>query len=83
METFSHRRCPYCGLELIKAPYWRHLELEHPDEYNSDKATWIQLYNDYLSMGMDSSNCIQVISELFNQSTELITDFLKESGVLK
>ena len=83
MESFNKRTCPYCGIELVKAPYWRHVEQEHPSEYASDRSTWIQLFKDYSSMGMDSELCIQVICDLFNQTKDLIRDFLKENKIIE
>jgi hypothetical protein len=82
MEEFQKRKCPYCGMELVTHPYWRHIEQNHRTEYENDRNSWTQLYKDYTLMGMDQSTCIQVISELFNQSKELIVDYLKENKVL-
>ena len=73
------RNCPYCGI-VLKAPYWRHIESKHPEEYQSDKSTWLQLFQDYISMGMDKDKSIQIISEIFNRDTKIIEAFLKKSG---
>jgi uncharacterized C2H2 Zn-finger protein len=82
METFKARTCPYCGILLVKYPYWRHIEQEHNEQYNTDKNTWIQLFKDYSAMGMDPNTCVQVIAELFNQSSDFIMEFLKDHKVL-
>lgn len=82
MESFTKRKCPYCGIELVQHPYWRHIEQQHPDEYSSDKNTWTQLFKDYTTMGMDAENCLQVIAELFNQSPDYIRDFLKQQKLM-
>ncbi len=76
MAELKGRKCPYCG-KVLDHPYWRHIESDHPTEYQSDKATWIQLYKDYIAMGMDKEISIKVISELFNQTDKDILDFLK------
>lgn len=75
------RECPICGKRL-KRPYWKHFEKKHPEEYNSSKTTWIQLYKDYMSMGMTSDMSIMVISELFNSSQKSIKDLLKKEKIL-
>ncbi len=77
MET---RECPYCGKKLVERPYWRHIEKEHPEEYASDRKTWIQLFKDYVSMGMDKNLSLQVIAEIFNKEPEEIGAFLKSHG---
>ena len=76
------RNCPYCGKELVERPYWRHIEREHSEEYASDKQTWLQLFKDYASAGMDKDKCIEIISEIFNKKPKEITDFLKLHGEL-
>ncbi|MHA1343457.1 MAG: hypothetical protein ACTSQG_05690 [Promethearchaeota archaeon] len=76
----EQRDCPYCGQKL-KRPYWQHIQSEHPQEYAA-KETWVQLYKDYKSMGMDDSICLMVIGELFNANPTEIESFLKQKGVL-
>jgi len=77
----ENRKCPYCKKKLDK-PYWRHIQLDHPDKFEQDKVTWIQLYKDYRSIGMTEELSIQAICELFNRSENEIKEFLKENGVL-
>ncbi len=74
------RNCPYCGIPL-KHPYWQHVQAEHAEEYARNE-TWIQLYKDYTSMGMDSAMSLMVIAELFNQSQADVESYLKENNVL-
>ncbi len=74
------KKCPYCGIEL-EHPYWAHVQEMHPEEY-AKKETWIPLYRDYASMGMEESMCIMVISELFNVDQTEIKSFLKKKKVL-
>ncbi|MFX0186165.1 MAG: hypothetical protein ACFE8A_00365 [Candidatus Hodarchaeota archaeon] len=74
------RKCPYCGVTLQR-PYWVHIQSKHPAEYAKNE-TWIQLYKDYTSMGMDQSMSLMVISELFNQSIKDVKSYLKENGIL-
>ena len=84
------RKCPYCGVPL-KHPYkfiyliqteeWQHIQSDHPGEYARNE-TWIQLYKDYSSMGMNNEMSILVISELFNQSTQDVESYLKENNAL-
>lgn len=73
------RKCPYCGIELLK-PYWRHIESQHPNEYASDKSTWLQLFEDYTAMGMDKEKSLMIISQIFNREVNVIESFLKKSG---
>lgn len=75
------RFCPYCGTPL-KHPYWQHIQTEHPDKY-SQKATWIQLYEDYTGLGMDETTSLMVISELFNATKEEVKSFLKNADIIK
>jgi len=75
------RFCPYCGIPLLH-PYWQHIQKEHPDKY-SQKETWINLYQDYSSLGMDDNTSLMVISELFNATTEEVKSFLKNAKVIK
>ncbi len=77
----ASRKCPYCGIPL-KNPYWRHIESEHPKEYRSDKNTWIQLYKDYVSMGMSKNVAIQVICQIFNREEHIIEEFLKKNQAI-
>jgi hypothetical protein len=74
------RKCPYCGV-MLQRPYWVHIQSNHPTEYAKNE-TWIQLYKDYTSMGMDISMSLMVISELFNQSIEDVKSYLKENNLL-
>ncbi len=73
-------KCPYCGLEL-RHPYWAHVQQDHPEEYKK-KQTWINLYKDYRSMGMDQSICFTVIGELFNVDPNEVEFFLKKNKEL-
>ena len=75
------RNCPYCNIPL-KNPYWRHIESEHPDEYRSDKNTWIQLFKDYVGMGMSKEVALTVISQIFNRDPEIIRGFLKKNKAI-
>ena len=75
------RFCPYCGVPL-NHPYWQHIQTEHPDKY-SQKETWVQLYQDYASLGMDSHTSLLVISELFNATTDEIKSFLVNAKIIK
>ena len=74
------RKCPICGI-LLKHPYWQHVQTLHPDDY-AQNETWIQLYKDYSSMGMEKSMCLMVISELFNASENDIESYLKDNNIL-
>lgn len=76
------RKCPYCGAPLTSLPYWKHIQEQHTKEYETDRGTWIQLYKDYASMGMDKSICLQVVADLFNQPLDIVEEFLKENGAL-
>ena len=76
------RKCPYCGKELVERPYWRHIEREHGEEYATDKATWIQLFKDYTSAGMDKDKSIEIICEIFNKKESEIVEFLQTHGEL-
>ena len=80
--TDQTRKCPYCSKPLTRRPYWKHIQEEHPKEYESDTSTWIQLYKDYSAMGMNKNVSIIVIAEIFNKETHIIEDFLKKKGVL-
>ena len=75
MSEDEERECPYCGVVLGR-PYYKHLQKDHPEEYNK-KVTWIQLYQDYKSMGMDSTICLTVIGELFNSDPKEVKLFLE------
>jgi uncharacterized C2H2 Zn-finger protein len=79
-DMATTRICPYCGKKLTERPYWRHLQKVHPEEYANDKKTWIQLFKDYTSMGMNQHSTITVISEIFNKDYETIKAFLKKNG---
>ncbi|QEE16572.1 hypothetical protein DSAG12_02402 [Promethearchaeum syntrophicum] len=76
------RYCPYCKQELKRRPYWKHIQEVHPKEFESDTSTWIQLFKDYSTMGMNKAVSLQVIAEIFNKSPKFIEDFLKEQKVL-
>ncbi|MFO8020775.1 MAG: hypothetical protein R6U96_19285 [Promethearchaeia archaeon] len=79
-EQQNRRKCPYCGNPL-EHPYWAHIQAEHPEEYQK-KETWVQLYNDYKSMGMQKAMSLKVISELFNTKPAEIESFLKNKDIL-
>ncbi|TFF88741.1 MAG: hypothetical protein EU550_00720 [Promethearchaeota archaeon] len=76
----SERECPYCG-EKLKHPYWTHVQKKHPEEYEK-KFTWIQLFEDYKNMGMQSEVSLNVIAELFNTTPDEVKFFLKQKNVL-
>lgn len=80
--TEEARKCPYCSKPLTRRPYWKHIQEVHPKEFENDTATWIQLFNDYSAMGMNSQVSLQVIAEIFNKSPKIIEDFLKKKGVI-
>jgi hypothetical protein len=82
MSDFANRVCPYCRKKLNK-PYWRHIQTEHPKEYESNTETWKQLFLDYTAMGMNEQISIKAICELFNKSEEEIRDFLKVEKIIK
>ena len=77
-ENDEGRECPYCGA-ILHHPYWSHVQQEHPAEYAKNE-TWVTLYNDYSSMGMDESVCLMVIGELFNVSAEEVKSFIAKQG---
>jgi hypothetical protein len=81
VSDITQRRCPYCG-KLLKRPYWAHVSLEHPEEYNNSKDTWKQLYADYRAAGMDEDICIKVVSELFNVEPDDVRKLLKRESLL-
>jgi len=72
--------CPYCGAKL-KHPYWAHVQEKHPEEYQK-KQTWLKLFEDYRSMGMDVDISLQVIGELFNVEPEEVRFFLEQNNIL-
>jgi hypothetical protein len=74
------RYCPYCGVKL-KHPYWQHVQKEHPDKY-AQKETWIKLFQDYTSVGMDIETSLKVISELFNATEDEIESFLRNENLI-
>ena len=74
------RECPYCH-KIIRRPYWVHIQKRHSAEYEKNE-TWIQLYRDYESMGMQKDMCLMVISELFNVSQDDVESYLKKNNVL-
>ena len=74
------RECPYCH-KIIRRPYWVHIQKHHSAEYEKNE-TWIQLYRDYSSMGMEKSMCLMVISELFNVSQDDVESYLKKNKIL-
>ncbi|MHA1932042.1 MAG: hypothetical protein ACW96X_05850 [Promethearchaeota archaeon] len=75
------RFCPYCGISL-EHPYWAHIQDKHPEKY-TQKETWINLYQDYSSLGMDDTTSLMVISELFNATTDEVKSFLKNAKIIK
>ena len=79
MESF--RNCPYCSKKLTERPYWRHIEHDHPNEYNTDRDTWIRLFNDYVNLGMPPLTSLIVISEIFNKDIDTIKSYLKKNGI--
>ena len=79
-EGLPVRTCPYCGV-VLERPYWAHVQANHPDEYEKH-TTWVNLYKDYSSMGMDKNICLMVISELFNVSPETVESYLKDMEIL-
>ena len=64
-EDIEARACPYCGVKL-KRPYWQHIQKAHPESYAST-SMWEPLYLEYKNLGMDSSMCIMVVSELYGK----------------
>ena len=80
--TDQTRKCPYCSKPLTRRPYWKHIQEEHPKEFENDTSTWIQLFKDYSQMGMNKEVSIQVIAEIFNKTPKFIESFLKEKKVL-
>jgi len=78
--TDQARKCPYCGA-MLRHPYWEHVMTKHPEEYAKNE-TWITLYKDYSSMGMDKSICYMVIAELFNSSPDKVESYLKAKKVV-
>ena len=74
------RYCPYCGVKLTH-PYWQHVQKEHPDKY-AQKETWIKLFQDYKSVGMDIETSLKVISELFNATEDEIESFLRNEKII-
>jgi uncharacterized C2H2 Zn-finger protein len=78
----GNRLCPYCNKTLKEKPYWRHIQSQHPREFETDKKTWTQLFKDYSTMGMNSQISILAICELFNKSEEEVRAYLKNAGVI-
>ncbi len=71
------RACPYCGKVIAVRPYWAHISAEHPREYESSQEhTWLPLYKDYATAGMEISTILLVMSELFNTPAKEIESFL-------
>jgi len=79
-KNIDERECPYCH-KIIRRPYWVHIQKKHSAEYEKNE-TWIQLYRDYESMGMQKDMCLMVISELFNVSQDDVESYLKKNNVL-
>ena len=79
-KDIDARECPYCH-KIIRRPYWVHIQRKHSAEYEKNE-TWIQLYRDYESMGMQKDMCLMVISELFNVSQDDVESYLKKNNVL-
>lgn len=78
----GNRQCPYCNKTLKEKPYWRHIQSQHPHEFETDKKTWTQLFKDYKQMGMAAKISILAICELFNKSEEEVRAYLKSTGVI-
>nr|MDO8111378.1 hypothetical protein [Candidatus Sigynarchaeota archaeon] len=73
----QNRACPYCGKIIEIRPYWAHISAEHPQEYESSQEnTWLPLYKDYATAGMDIGTILMVMSELFNTAAKEIEAFL-------
>jgi hypothetical protein len=70
------RTCPYCSIVIETRPYWSHIATEHPKEYENSQATWLPLYNDYTTAGMDLDTILMVMTELFNTPASDIEAFL-------
>ena len=70
------RTCPYCSVVIETRPYWSHIATEHPSEYENSQGTWLPLYKDYASAGMDIGTILMVMSELFNASSKDLESFL-------
>ncbi len=73
------RTCPYCSIVIETRPYWSHIATEHPSEYENSQGTWLPLYKDYSSAGMDIATILMVMSELFNASSKDLESFLTHS----
>jgi len=70
------RTCPYCGIVIQTRPYWAHVSIEHPDEYENSQTAWLPLYQDYTLAGMELPTILLVMSELFNTPQADIESFL-------
>lgn len=70
------RACPYCDEIITHRPYWNHIATKHPEEYENSRTTWKPLFDDYTLAGMDVQTSLMVMSELFNNSIEIIEGFL-------
>ena len=77
-ESFleENRTCPYCNKVIDTRPYWNHIANEHPEEYENSRNTWYPLYKDYSLAGMEITQILMVMPELFNTSAEEIESFL-------
>ncbi|MBN2151466.1 MAG: hypothetical protein JW839_08475 [Candidatus Lokiarchaeota archaeon] len=73
------RTCPYCSKVIETRPYWSHIATEHPAEYENSQGTWLPLYKDYATAGMEIATILMVMSELFNAKSEDIESFLMHS----
>ncbi len=73
------RSCPYCSIVIETRPYWSHIATEHPTEYENSQGTWLPLYKDYSSAGMEITTILMVMSELFNASSKDLESFLMHS----
>ncbi len=80
MSKDQKNRCPYCN-KVLKHPYWAHIQQYHPEEYKK-KKTWIKLYQDYSSVGMDDKVIFIIMAELFNVSADEIKFYLEKNKVL-
>ena len=78
----ENRKCPFCGKDNLRKPYWRHVQSEHPDEFSGNIEVWKQLFLDYRSAGMPEQISIMAICELFNKPEEAVREYLKREKIL-
>jgi len=79
-DNSNKDKCPYCG-KTLKHPYWAHIQQQHPEEYKK-RQTWIKLYQDYSSMGMNEQKSLIIIAELFNVSVDEVKFYLEKNEAL-